>query len=94
MSQLGDTDGWATFGGADTWWSAVCEAWGFARKHTDVDMPRPYWFKDRGKWHWWAGTTTPAADGSRLYGPDAHAHVREFVERLFPSGAITLTDRR
>lgn len=94
MSRLADTDGWATFGGTDTWWSAVCEARMFARKHTDVDMPRPYGFKYRGKWHWWDGTTTPAGDAARLYGPDAHVHVREFVERLFPGWAITVTDLR
>lgn len=72
--------------------SAVGAAWAFAREHTDVEMPRPYGFKDRGKWHWWDGTTTPAA--ARLYGPDAHVYVREFFERLFPDMDFTLIDKR
>lgn len=94
MSHLADTDGWVTFGDADTWQWAVSGAWKFARDHTDVEVPRPYGFKYRGKWHWWDGTTTPAGDASRLFGPDAHVHVREFVERLFPGWAITVIDLR
>lgn len=94
MSHLADTDGWVTFGGTDNWSFAVGAAWVFARAHIDVEMPRPYGFKDRGKWHWWDGTTTPAADDSRLYGPDAHVYVREFFERLFPGMPITLIDKR
>lgn len=90
LSRFADSDGSKTFGGYD-WAFVVGAAHTFARIHTDVQVPPPFGFKDRGKWWWWDGTTT---DESILVGPDAAGYVEEFLERLFPGMSITLTDGR
>ncbi|MBE5513750.1 Uncharacterised protein [Mycobacteroides abscessus subsp. abscessus] len=90
MSHLADPDGSRTFGG-DDWWFAVGVAHTFARLHTEVEVPNPFGFRDRGKYYWWDGAVT---DESRLGGPDEIRYVEEFFERLFPGMPITVTDLR
>lgn len=90
LSHLADADGTVTFGGYD-WLFVVGAAHTFARVYTDVDLPRPFGFKDRGKWWWWDGTTS---DESILEGPDAIGYIEEYFGRLFPGMAITVTDNR
>lgn len=90
LSDLADEDGSRTFGGYD-WLFVVGAAHTFARVHTDVEVPLPFGFQDRGLWWWWDGTTT---EESILEGPDAVGYVEEFLERLFPGMPITVTDGR
>jgi hypothetical protein len=90
LSHLADADGSVTFGGYD-WSFVVGAAHTFARLHTDVEVPPPFGFKDRGQWWWWDGTTS---DESILDGDDAAGYVEEFLDRLFPGMAITVTDGR
>lgn len=90
LSHLAAADGSVTFGGYD-WWFVVGAAHTFARLHTEVEVPPPFGFKDRGQWWWWDGTTS---DESILEGPDAAGYVEEFLDRLFPGMAITVTDGR
>ena len=90
LSHLADPDGSVTFGGHD-WSFVVGAAHTFARLHTDVEVPPPFGFKDRGQWWWWDGTTSAE---SILDGPDASGYVEEFLDRLFPGMAITVTDTR
>jgi hypothetical protein len=59
--------------------------------YTDVEVPRPFGFTDRGQWYWWDGTTSGE---SILDGPDAADYIEEYFGRLFPGMAITVTDRR
>lgn len=90
LSHLADADGSVIFGGYD-WSFVVGAAHTFARLHTDVDVPPPFGFKDRGQWWWWDGTTS---DESILDGPDAVGYVEEFLDRLFPGMTITVMDGR
>ncbi|SIG33048.1 hypothetical protein [Mycobacteroides abscessus] len=90
LSHLADPDGSVTFGG-DDWWFPVGAAHTFARCHTDVELPNPFGFKDRGRWFWWDGAVT---DESRIGGPDEARYVKDFFERLFPGMPITLIDKR
>lgn len=90
LSHVAARDGSVTFGG-DDWSFVVCVAHTFAREHTSVEVPPPFGFKDRGRWHWWDGSVT---DESILHGPDALHYVEEFFRRLFPEMAITVTDAR
>ncbi|WP_327084525.1 MULTISPECIES: hypothetical protein [Mycobacteriaceae] len=90
LSELTDEDGSRTFGGYD-WLFVVGAARTFARIHTDVEVPLPFGFKDRGVWWWWDGTTT---EESILEGPDAVSYVEEYFHRLFPGMAVTVADGR
>lgn len=90
LSDLTDEDGSRTFGGYD-WLFVVGAARTFARIHTDVEVPLPFGFKDRGVWWWWDGTTT---EESILDGPDAVSYVEEYFHRLFPGMAVTVADGR
>jgi hypothetical protein len=90
LSHLADADGSKTFGGYD-WSFVVGAAHTFARLHTDVQVPPPFGFKDRGQWWWWDGTTS---EESILDGSDAAGYVEEFLDRLFPGMSITVTDGR
>jgi hypothetical protein len=90
LSHLADADGTVTFGGYD-WLFVVGAAHTFARVYTDIEVPRPFGFTDRGQWYWWDGTTS---DESILDGPDAADYIKEYFGRLFPGMAITVTDRR
>lgn len=91
LYEVADTDGSATFGGADDWWFAVGAARTFARDYTDVELPNPFGFKDRGRWFWWDGAVTGE---SRLDEPDGERYVKEFFERLFPGMPVMLIDLR
>jgi hypothetical protein len=88
MSRLADRDGSVTFAGG-SWLFVVGAARTFARTYTDVDVPPPFGFKDRGQWWWWDSTTS---EESILDGPDAAGYVRKYLERLFPGMPITLSD--
>ena len=77
-----------TFAGG-SWLFVVGAARTFARTYTDVDVPRPFGFKDRGQWWWWDSTTS---EESILDGPDAAGYVRKYLEHLFPGMPITLSD--
>lgn len=88
MSRLADRDGSVTFAGG-SWLFVVGAARTFARTYTDVDVPPPFGFKDRGQWRWWDNTTS---EESILDGPDAAGYVQEYLERLFPGMPITLSD--
>ncbi|WP_431961362.1 hypothetical protein [Mycobacterium sp. smrl_JER01] len=90
LSHHGSPDGSLTFSGYD-WHFVVGVAYTFARLHTEVDVPPPFGYQDKGKWWWWDGTTT---DESILEGPDAEAYVQEFLEQLFPDMNLVLTDGR
>lgn len=90
LSHHGSPDGSLTFSGYD-WHFVVGVAHTFARLHTEVDVPPPFGYQDKGKWWWWDGTTT---DESILEGPDAEAYVQEFLEQLFPDMNFVLTDGR
>ncbi|MCH9667027.1 MAG: hypothetical protein K0U76_17220 [Actinomycetia bacterium] len=90
LSHHADADGSVTFSAYD-WRFVVGAARTFARLHTEVQVPPPFGFKDRGKWWWWDGTTS---DESILEGPDAIGYVQEFFTLLFPGMAITVTDQR
>jgi hypothetical protein len=90
LSHLADSGQLKLFSASD-WSFVVCVAHTFAREHTDVEMPPPFGFKDRGLWWWWDGTTT---EESILEGQDAAGYVEEFLERLFPGMAITVIDER
>jgi hypothetical protein len=90
MSRLADRDGSVTFAGA-SWLFVVGAARTFARTHTDVDVPPPFGFKDRGQWWWWDNTTS---EESILDGPDAAGYVQQYLERLFPGMPMTLSDKR
>lgn len=90
MSHLADDDGSITFGGPD-WWFVVGAARTFARTHIDPDVLPPFGFQRSGQWWWWDSTTT---EGSILDGPDAIRYVREYLDRLYPSFSITVTDNR
>jgi hypothetical protein len=63
----------------------------FARLHTEVEVPRPFGFKDQGKWWWWDGTTSVE---SVLDRPDAAGYIETFLGRLSPGMAVTVTDGR
>ena len=63
----------------------------FAREHVDPDVPPPFGFKRNGRWLWWDNTTT---EESILDGADAIDYLREYLDRLFPSMTITVTDQR
>lgn len=89
LSHLAGPDGSKIFS-ADNWFFVVCVAHTFAREHTDVEVA-PFGFKDRGQWWWWDGTTS---EESILEGPDAAGYVEEFLDRLFPGMAVTVTDGR
>jgi hypothetical protein len=90
LSQLADADGSVTFGGLD-WWFVVGAARTFAREHSDVVVPPPFGFNDRGQWCWWDNTTS---DQSILDAPDAIDHVREYLNRLFPGLAVDVSETR
>jgi hypothetical protein len=90
MSHLADADGSITFGGLD-WWFVVAAARTFSRTHIDPDAPPPFGFKRSGQWWWWDNTTT---EESILDAPDAIEYVREYLDRLFPSFSIIVTDTR
>ena len=90
MSHLADPDGTLTFGGHD-WWFVVGAARTFARTHVNPDVPPPFGFKRSGQWWWWDNTTT---EESILDGPEAIEYVREYLDRLFPSFSVTVTDTR
>ena len=57
----------------------------------DPDVPPPFGFKRNGRWLWWDNTTT---EESILDGADAIDYLREYLDRLFPSMTITVTDQR
>jgi hypothetical protein len=90
LSGLADADGTVTFGGND-WWFVVGAARTFAHTHVDPDVPPPFGFKRGGQWLWWDDTTT---EESILESEDAIEAVREYLGRLFPSLAVTVTDAR
>ncbi|AGB27214.1 hypothetical protein Mycsm_07117 (plasmid) [Mycobacterium sp. JS623] len=90
LRPLADPDGSLTFGGQD-WWFVVGSARAFARAYTNIEVPPPFGFKDRGRWWWWDDTTTEV---SILEGPEAIGYVEEYLKRLFPRRSITLVDRR
>jgi hypothetical protein len=90
LSHLTDADGIMTFSAGD-WSFVVCVAHTFAREHTDVEVPPPFGFKDRGQWWWWDGTTT---EDSILDGQDAAGYVEEYLGRLFPDMPVTVIDDR
>ncbi|NOR99691.1 hypothetical protein [Mycobacteroides abscessus] len=82
-----DGDGSVTFAGRD-WHFVVGAARAFAGDRTEVNLPNPFGFRDRGRWHWWDGAVTTE---SRLEGPDAERYVMEFFERLFLGMPVTLS---
>lgn len=90
MSRVADRDGTTTFSGA-SWLFVMGAARTFARTYIGVDVPPPFGYRDGGKWWWWDDTTT---DESILDGPDAAGYVREYLERLFPGMAITLSEHQ
>jgi hypothetical protein len=89
MAHLADSDGSIIFGGRD-WWFVVGAARTFARTHVTPDVPPPFGFKRSGQWSWWDNTTT---EESILDRPDAIEYVREYLDRLFPSLSVTVTER-
>ena len=90
MSHLADADGSITFGGRE-WWFVVGAARTFTRTHIDPDVMPPFGFKRPGQWRWWDNTTT---EESIPEGPDAIGYVRVYLDRLFPSFSVTVTDGR
>jgi hypothetical protein len=90
LAGVADSDGTITFGGQD-WWFVVGAARTFAKTHVDSDVLPPFGFKRGGQWLWWDNTTS---DESILDGPDGSEYVREYLGRLFPSFAITVSDAR
>jgi hypothetical protein len=90
LSHLGDADGSVTFGGLD-WWFVVGAARAFAREHIAGDILPPFGFQDSGRWWWWDDTTS---EDSILDTPEAIGYVREYLNRLFPSLSVALSDTR
>lgn len=90
LAGVADPDGTITFGGPD-WWFVVGAARTFAKTHLTGDVPPPFGFKRDGHWLWWDNTTTAE---SILDGPDGIEYVREYLGRLFPKFATTVSDAR
>lgn len=90
MRHRGDPDGSVTFR-ASTWRSVVAGARSVAEDFGNSELLPPFGFKDRARgpgWFWWDGTRT---EHNILETADAQAHVRRYLEGLFPGcGAIDL----
>ena len=86
LSHLGGDDGTVTFAGYD-WWFVVGAARTFVATHTELEVPRPFGFRRRGRWHWWDGSTS---DRSIAEGHAGAEQVRRYLGRLFPDCSIEL----
>lgn len=92
LAAAADEDGTVTFAGMN-WWFVVGAARDFARDHLDdeQELLAPFGFRRRGVWWWWDDTMSEV---SILDTPDATEYVREYIEALFGSATVELTDRR
>ncbi|KRQ23282.1 hypothetical protein AOT93_05320 [Mycobacteroides sp. H110] len=84
LQKYGDSDGTVTFDGSN-WRFVVAAARSFAVDYSEDEVLAPFGFTSKGRWWWWDGSTT---DYSILDTSDAEAHVRRYLEGLFPAAVI------